>query len=151
MRTNTLHPRGGHISVPPYLCLFNSDILPDQFDTPMFWNETELKELTGTEVVSRIGKQKSEEQYTQLLLPLITAHPNLFDPSKCKMDAFHRMGSLVLAYSFGNSDSSDDESESGHTEIAMVPLADMLNANPLLNNVSHPISELIVGAIISSW
>jgi SET domain-containing protein 6 len=118
---------------------FNSDILPEQFDTPMFWNETELKELAGTEVVSRIGKQKSEEQYTQLLLPIITANPNLFDPSKCDADAFHRMGSLVLAYSFGNSDSSDDESESGHTEISMVPLADMLNANPQLNNVSHPI------------
>jgi hypothetical protein len=44
------------------------------------------------------------------------------------------MGSLVLSYSFGNSDSSDDE-EDESVEIAMVPLADMLNANPKLNNV----------------
>ena len=50
------------------------------------------------------------------------------------MAAFHRMGSLVLAYSFGSTDSSDTESESTN-EIAMVPLADMLNADPRLNNV----------------
>lgn len=116
------------------LPISDSDILPEWFDTPMFWNEEELKALKGTEVISRIGKQKSEDQYTQLLLPLITSNPNLFDPQKCDLNAFHRMGSIVLAYSFGSSDSSDDESESGEAEIAMVPLADMLNANPQLNN-----------------
>jgi SET domain-containing protein 6 len=116
------------------LPISDPDILPERFDTPMFWNEEELKELKGTEVVSRIGKQKSEDQYTQLLLPLITSNPNLFDPEKCDINVFHRMGSIVLAYSFGSSDSSDDESEPGEAEIAMVPLADMLNANPELNN-----------------
>ena len=128
----------------------DSDILPTQFDTPMFWNEEELAQLKGTEVLPRIGKQKSEEQYSQILLPLIKAHPHLFNLEKCGIDTFHRMGSLVLAYSFGRTDE-EDEDESTTADIAMVPLADMLNANPELNNVTHNISGLIVGTIVSIW
>jgi hypothetical protein len=112
------------------------DILPDTFDTPMFWTDEELAQLKGTEILPRIGKQKSEEQYTQVLLPLITANPQLFDADKCGLDQFHRMGSLVLAYSFGRTDESDNEdNEVDKNDIAMVPMADMLNANPELNNV----------------
>jgi len=116
----------------------DTDILPSKFDTPMFWNDEELKDLQGTEVTPRIGKTKSEEQYQKILLPLLTANPQLFDLNKCGSDAFHRMGSLVLAYSFGkNGDESDDDDTEEETkyEIAMVPLADMLNADPQLNNV----------------
>jgi hypothetical protein len=54
------------------------------------------------------------------------------------------MGSLVLAYSFGSTtssnnnddDNSEDEDQETEAQIAMVPLADMLNADPLKNNVS---------------
>lgn len=104
----------------------------------MFWNEDELSHLKGTELLPRIGKQNSEEQYTKILLPIIKSNPNLFNISECDLHTFHRMGSLVLAYSFGKSDSSDEDSDesSSKTEIAMVPLADMLNANPQLNNVT---------------
>jgi hypothetical protein len=104
----------------------------------MFWTGEELAELQGTEVIPRIGKQKSEEQFTQILLPLITANPNLFDGSRCGVDAFHRMGSLILAYSFGKNgdeDEEEEEEESKPHEVVMVPLADMLNANSQLNNV----------------
>jgi len=115
-------------------------VLPNEFDTPMFWSEAELAELKGTEVPSRIGKAKSDEQYVTLLLPIIKANPTLFDMKKCGLDAFHRMGSLVLAYSFGRNAHGEDDEESDEVEeekndIAMVPLADMLNANPRLNNV----------------
>ncbi len=116
----------------------------------MFWNDEELAQLKGTEVLPRIGKQKSEEQYTQILLPLIKANSNLFDLDKCGIDVFHIMGSLVLAYSFGRTNE-DDEDELSTADIAMVPLADMLNADPELNNVLHTISTLIVGTFISSW
>jgi len=121
--------------------LIQIDILPKEFDSPMFWTEEELRELKGTEVVSRIGKLKSEEQYNQIILPVVSANPQLFDITKCDLEAFHRMGSLVLAYSFGRTDSSsegdddEDEVESAKVDLAMVPLADMLNANPQLNNV----------------
>lgn len=121
----------------------NLDILPQSFDTPMFWTEQELQELKGTEILPRIGKQKSEHQYTEQLLPLITTHPDLFDLEKCDIHAFHRMGSLVLAYSFGSTISSpsddpssdEEDDDDGLVQIAMVPLADMLNADPLKNNV----------------
>jgi len=137
------------------------DILPRSFDTPMFWTEEELQELKGTEILPRIGKQKSEQQYTEQLLPLINTHPELFDLTKCDIHAFHTMGSLVLAYSFGNtvsqtnndsSDNEDDfEEDEGNTQIAMVPLADMLNADPQKNNVPLLTQEtsLILGSIIS--
>jgi N-lysine methyltransferase SETD6 len=121
------------------------DVLPTTFGTPMFWNEKELIELKGTEVSSRIGKAKSEGQYNTILLPIIKANSSLFDLEKCGLDAFHRMGSLVLAYSFGRSghpheeeeeeDDADEIDEEEKNDIAMVPLADMLNANPQLNNV----------------
>jgi N-lysine methyltransferase SETD6 len=106
----------------------------------MFWTDEELRELHGTEVSSRIGKAKSEDDYRTILLPLITANPQLFDSDKCGLEAFHRMGSLVLAYSFGKNGDDEDEDEEEEEEeqkheIAMVPLADMLNANPQLNNV----------------
>ena len=139
--------------------LLTVDILPQHFDTPMFWTEQELQELEGTEILPRIGKQKSEEQYTQQLLPVITSHPDLFDREKCDINAFHRMGSLVLAYSFGsttssndndNDDNSEDEDQETEAQIAMVPLADMLNADPLKNNVSlYMYVKLIVGETIS--
>jgi N-lysine methyltransferase SETD6 len=118
------------------------DVLPKEFDTPMFWNKEELAELRGTEVRSRIGKAQSEEQYTKTVLPIIKNNPTLFDLESCGLDTFHRMGSLVLAYSFGRNarghdEEDDDESdeEEERNDIAMVPLADMLNANPQLNNV----------------
>jgi N-lysine methyltransferase SETD6 len=117
------------------------DVLPTAFDTPMFWNEEELMELKGTEVPSRIGKAKSEEQYRTILLPIINANSALFNLEKCGLDTFHQMGSLVLAYSFGRSDHTHDDDDDDEidqeekNDIAMVPLADMLNANPQLNNV----------------
>jgi N-lysine methyltransferase SETD6 len=105
----------------------------------MFWTDEELRELEGTEVISRIGKAKSEEQYRSVLLPLLTANPALFNLDKCGLDIFHRMGSLVLAYSFGRNvgveEDEEEEDEEKKHDIAMVPLADMLNANPQLNNV----------------
>jgi N-lysine methyltransferase SETD6 len=126
------------------LCIANLDVLPAEFDTPMFWNEEELAYLKGTEVLPRIGRQKSEEQYTKILLPIIKANPKLFNLEKCGLSEFHRMGSLVLAYSFGKSDDEEDDGDSTKNYISMVPLADMLNANPQLNNVlSKPYVNLL--------
>ena len=65
------------------------------------------------------------------------------------------MGSLVLAYSFGQSTAPEDDDDDNDeidgeetSEIAMVPLADMLNANPQLNNVSSPFSNIDPGASV---
>ena len=77
MRINCHLLSGGNISVTLPGDWLTKDILPENFDTPMFWNDEELTQLKGTEVLPRIGKKKSEEQYTQLLLPLITVSPIL--------------------------------------------------------------------------
>jgi len=103
----------------------------------MFWTDDELAELKGTETLPRIGKESAEERYRSILLPIITSHSETFDISKCDLSAFHRMGSLVMAYSFGreSEDDEDNSEEEERNDIAMVPLADILNADPRLNNV----------------
>lgn len=66
------------------------------------------------------------------------------------VDAAHRMGSIIMSYSFdlelpedpaknsaADSDDSDDEEE-GKFYKGMVPMADMLNADADRNNVSCP-------------
>ncbi|CAG8484797.1 5250_t:CDS:10 [Diversispora eburnea] len=46
------------------------DILPTEFNTPMFWNEDELEELIGTE---KIGRDDTENSFNEYLLPFIQA------------------------------------------------------------------------------
>ncbi|CAG8547244.1 2131_t:CDS:2 [Funneliformis caledonium] len=47
------------------------DILPREFDTPMFWNEEQLAELEGTSVIDKIGRVEAEIQFNEHLLPII--------------------------------------------------------------------------------
>ncbi|OLL23179.1 Ribosomal lysine N-methyltransferase 4 [Neolecta irregularis DAH-3] len=112
------------------------DILPKTLDTPMFWLDCELEHLQGTDVLSKIGKDDAEQSFNDILLPIITSHPELFDSSKCTLSEFHRCGSLILACSFDlespiQGPDAEDEQEPPK---GMVPLADLLNANTELNN-----------------
>jgi len=156
MRTHRKNLLGETISVAFWWGCWTKgqDILPETFDTPMFWTDEELAELKGTETLPRIGKESAEERYTSILLPVITSHLDLFDISKCDLTAFHRMGSLVMAYSFGRDSEDDDDNseEEEKNDIAMVPLADILNADPRLNNVSKSWDRnWHVGEIVSRW
>ncbi|CAG8438358.1 9829_t:CDS:2 [Acaulospora morrowiae] len=47
------------------------DILPSEFNTPMFWNDVELDELRGTGVIDKIGKDDAEKAFADRLLPFI--------------------------------------------------------------------------------
>ncbi|CEH15445.1 Uncharacterized conserved protein [Ceraceosorus bombacis] len=91
------------------------DILPRNFDTPMFWDRQELQDLEGTTVREKIGLAEAQLAYRTQLLPYIHAHPDLFVGSKASATAgqveslistyyseelFHRMGSAVLSRSF---------------------------------------------------
>ncbi|PWN41869.1 SET domain-containing protein [Ceraceosorus guamensis] len=91
------------------------DILPRNFDTPMFWDRQELQDLEGTTVREKIGLAEAQLAYRTQLLPYIHAHPDLFVGSKASANArqveslistyyseelFHRMGSAVLSRSF---------------------------------------------------
>lgn len=123
-------------------------ILPQNFSTPMFWSNEELSELQGSTLRDKIGREEADQSYHDLILPIITAHPQLFDIHRCGLEQFHRMGSLIMAYSFDaplettpsgdqgeNLDSDDDEEEEEDpSEKVMCPLADLLNADTELNN-----------------
>ncbi|KAF9097387.1 hypothetical protein BGX29_008096 [Mortierella sp. GBA35] len=125
------------------------DILPAEFSTPMFWSVEELKELAGTGVIDKIGREEAEAIFKEKLWPQISAHPELF-PTDMQDEAgflkvFHRMGSLIMAYAFHDTlpdkdededmDSDDeDEEEEEKVNVSMVPMADMLNHKTGHNN-----------------
>ncbi|KAG0293957.1 hypothetical protein BGZ96_002007 [Linnemannia gamsii] len=126
------------------------DILPMEFSTPMFWSAEELKELAGTGVIDKIGREEAESIFKEKLWPLISAHPELFptehqDKEAGFLNVFHRMGSLIMAYAFHDTlpdkdededmdeDDEDDEEEE-KVNVSMVPMADMLNHKTGHNN-----------------
>ncbi|KAG0340226.1 hypothetical protein BG000_000391 [Podila horticola] len=113
------------------------DILPEEFSTPMFWSEEDLKELTGTGVIDKIGRDEAETIFKDTLWPLIQAHPDLF-PGQDEayfLRTFHRMGSLIMAYAFHAEDEEDEDEEAEpKVTVSMVPMADMLNHKTGHNN-----------------
>jgi SET domain-containing protein 6 len=132
----------------PYL-----DILPTNFDTPMFWSEAELKELEGTVLTHKIGKQSSDEKLLSRVVPVVMQNSSIFYPEGSSqlsetevLSLAHRMGSTVMAYAFDLENEEDDveEEEDGwvvdkdaQRMLGMVPMADILNANADFN-VSRP-------------
>lgn len=117
------------------------DLLPKSFDTLMFWSQDELDFLKGSYVVEKIGREEAEHEYNSNIRPL-------FENSNIdfSLEAYHRMGSLIMAYSFdipprentsneevGEDSYVEDDEENGFIK-AMVPLADTLNAHTKLCN-----------------
>ena len=137
------------------------DVLPESFDTLMFWTENELQHLQGSAVLDKIGKKGADQAFLQRLLPVIRQHKDEFhahDLSDLDLLALcHRMGSTIMAYAFDlerhgagdpqngeddgdkNTDEEETWEEDSETGIqvlpkGMIPLADMLNADADLNN-----------------
>ncbi|CAB4386106.1 uncharacterized protein OCT59_022493 [Rhizophagus irregularis] len=128
------------------------DILPREFDTPMFWNEDDLSELEGTGVIDKIGKADAEKQFNDHFLPIIQSNSSIFDSNIHNLELFHCMGSLVMANAFqdkirnknieenqdkNEEDEEDEENEDEEDEkeeITMMPMADMLNHKTGFNN-----------------
>lgn len=76
-------------------------VLPKEFSTLMYWEQTEAEELlAGSTLVTKIGKEEAEESFRTKLLPIIEAHKDVFEGIDVSVDAFHRMGSLIMSYSF---------------------------------------------------
>ncbi|ROT34588.1 SET domain-containing protein RMS1 [Sodiomyces alkalinus F11] len=131
------------------------DVLPDQFDTPIFWSDAELKELEGTSLTpEKIGKQESDAMLRSKILPVVLQNASVFYPEGAAhlgedelLRLAHRMGSTIMAYAFDldNDDAPEDEDEDGWVEdregqtmLGMVPMADTLNANAEFNaHVNH--------------
>lgn len=126
------------------------DIMPpaNSFDSLMFWSEEELAELEGCMVLGKIGKEEAEKDFRNSVLPFIEANEAVFGTGareRYTMALFHHMGSLVLSRSFHveageaeeESDDEDDEEEERESigDVAMVPMADLLNAQSGSDNV----------------
>jgi SET domain-containing protein 6 len=126
------------------------DVLPQTFDTPIFWTESELKELDGTCLsLEKIGKQESDDMLRTRILPIVLQNASVFYPSAAAqlsenelLALAHRIGSTIMAYAFdldnGNEESDEEEEgwvedREGKTMLGMVPMADILNANADFN------------------
>ncbi|KAL9950093.1 hypothetical protein D7B24_004310 [Verticillium nonalfalfae] len=130
------------------------DILPQQFDTPIFWSDGELLELQGTSLTAeKIGKVESDAMFRSKILPIVQANPAIFyregaaQPTEDELlHLAHRMGSTIMAYAFDleNDDENENEEDGwvedreGRTMLGMVPMADTLNANAEFNaHINH--------------
>ncbi|KAF7192783.1 Ribosomal lysine N-methyltransferase 4 [Pseudocercospora fuligena] len=128
---------------------FYFDVLPENFDTLMFWTEDELQHLQGSAVVEKIGKEGADTTFSEQLIPIIAKHTDIFKTgSRNNQDLLalcHRMGSTIMAYAFDlekpTSDQStenveewEEDEEQAILPKGMIPLADMLNADADLNN-----------------
>ncbi|KAF2671219.1 SET domain-containing protein [Microthyrium microscopicum] len=132
----------------PYL-----DLLPTEsdFDTPMFWSPAELAELQSSAVRSKIGREDAEDMFKTRILPVIRTHASAFGLSHLLEDQLaeevirraHVAASTIMAYAFDVEPTGqrtvDEEgyvSDESDAELpkAMVPLADLLNADADRNN-----------------
>ncbi len=87
----------------PYL-----SVLPRTFTTPIFWTPEELGQLKGSCVLDKIGREEAELSYHSVVRGFVERYPAVFVRELCGLDAFHRMGSLVMSCAFdGDSDSLD--------------------------------------------
>ena len=151
----------------PYLKL-----LPSRFDSLVYWSDAELDELEGSTIRRKIGKDEADEAFINIVLPLMTTHPNLFGEYETLiknphnfLQLAHRMVTLVMAYAFDlkNEDGKEEVNEEGFVsddeEIkGLILLADLLNADRDCNNVRPNESynalrgiaaDLSVGTIVS--
>lgn len=132
------------------------NLLPSSFDSLMFWSDEELKDLQGSAIKDRIGKQDANTAILDRLLPIALQHPEIF-PVPGHLSSFHspegreyfltvahHMGSLIMAYAFDvESEDDKEEGEDGYvtdeedqpTSKAMVPLTDLLRAAVHNHNV----------------
>ena len=123
-------------------------VLPatNMLTTPMFWKEDDLKLLQGTSIVGRIGKNEAEQTFKTKIFPVVQSNPNIFpNPDAYSLDLFHRCGSIIMSYSFhiridDQEETTEDGEEAEEDEeerhiIALVPMADMFNADEIQQNV----------------
>ncbi|KAK3652264.1 Ribosomal lysine N-methyltransferase 4 [Elasticomyces elasticus] len=117
------------------------DVLPERFDTPMFWSEEELAWLRGSAVVDKIGRLSADKAFSERVIPIIRQHPEVFgiaDRSDDDLFALcHRMGSTIMAYAFDlekpSAEQSREEQDDGWEEDEEES-ENMLNADGYLNN-----------------
>ncbi|XP_075998573.1 N-lysine methyltransferase setd6 [Genypterus blacodes] len=113
----------------PYLSLWTDFRALDQ---PMFWSKEERdRELRGTGIPEAVNKDLAniQREYTDVVLPFITRHPDIWNPSIHTLDLYTQLVAFIMAYSFQEPQEEDDEEEEEKAPNLpmMVPMADMLN------------------------
>ncbi|ORY84655.1 hypothetical protein BCR35DRAFT_302960 [Leucosporidium creatinivorum] len=117
----------------------------DSFHSLMFWEAAELEDLQGSMVLGKVGKEEAEEEFETVLKPFVEEHESALGPKEgYTLERFHWCGSLVLSRSFHvdakeEEEESDDEEEEEEekedvADVAMVPMADLLNAKSGADN-----------------
>jgi SET domain-containing protein 6 len=126
------------------------DVLPEEFNTPMFWSERELSEFQASAVPSKIGKDEADNMFRAKVLPVVEEHAGIFYSEGTQrlsegqlMALAHRMGSTIMAYAFDLENDEDEPNEENEDEwmedrdgkimMGMVPMADILNADASFN------------------
>ena len=125
------------------------DVLPNDFDTLMYWSKEDLEQLEGSAVLNKIGKPGADKTFKERLIPIIRQYSTTFNAADVSdehlLSLCHRMGSTIMAYAFdlekisnqteAEEDGWEEDSDDGDVlPKGMVPLADMLNADAHRNN-----------------
>ncbi|XP_022605720.1 N-lysine methyltransferase SETD6 [Seriola dumerili] len=120
----------------PYLSLWTDF---KTLDHPMFWSKEERgRLLRGTGIPEAVDRDLANirKEYTDVVLPFITQHPDLWNPSTHTLELYTQLVAFVMAYSFQepqeeeeeeDDDEEEDEDEKAPNPPMMVPMADMLN------------------------
>ncbi|XP_070763845.1 N-lysine methyltransferase setd6 [Enoplosus armatus] len=117
----------------PYLSLWTNF---KTLDHPMFWSKGDRDRLLrGTGIPEAVDTDLAniQREYTDVVLPFITKHPDLWNPDTHTLELYTQLVAFVMAYSFQEpQEEEDDEEDQEEDEKApnppmMVPMADMLN------------------------
>ncbi|XP_044050085.1 N-lysine methyltransferase setd6 isoform X2 [Siniperca chuatsi] len=117
----------------PYLSLWTNF---KTLDHPMFWSKEERDRLLrGTGIPEAVDTDLAniQREYTDVVLPFITKHPDLWSPDTHTLELYTQLVAFVMAYSFQEPQEEDEEEEEEEGEEKapsppmMVPMADMLN------------------------
>ena len=89
----------------PYL-----QILPNSFDTLVYWEDDELEKLQPSTVLDRLGKDSSRDMYVSIL-ELIDRYDLKDKIKEVSFEQFKRVASCIMAYSFDKDLEDDSEDE----------------------------------------
>ncbi|KAG7827192.1 hypothetical protein KL920_004852 [Ogataea angusta] len=144
-------------------------VLPEKFNSLMFWSSEELEKLRPSNVLQRIGREQAEQMHSKLVPEYCLRLGSKKLVEYLTLDRFHVVASIIMSYSFDVDDPEDepgDDPEDGEEEDeeideieqecikydgylkSMVPLADTLNSNTnLVNaNLSYENDALVMTA-----
>jgi N-lysine methyltransferase SETD6 len=137
------------------------DVLPTTFDSLIWWTPQEIAELQASTVVNRIGRDAADRTFREKLVPIVVDHATLFglqDGTNVEQFVLHEahvMASTIMAHAFDVELAKREVDEDGYVTDeddadlpkAMVPLADILNADADRNNVCRYNSRKILANI----